>query len=43
MATINVEIVSAEGHIFSGEANMIFAPARSGDVGILIPIGVPLT
>ena len=34
MATINVEIVSAEGHIFSGEANMVFAPARGGDVGI---------
>jgi len=34
MATINVEIVSAEGHIFSGEANMVFAPAKGGDVGI---------
>ncbi len=34
MATINVEIVSAEGHIFSGEANMVFAPARGGDVGV---------
>jgi len=34
MATINVEIVSAEGHIFSGEANMVFAPAQAGDVGI---------
>lgn len=34
MATINVEIVSAEGHIFSGEANMVFAPAKAGDVGI---------
>ena len=34
MSTINVEIVSAEGHIFSGEANMDFAPARGGDVGV---------
>jgi F-type H+-transporting ATPase subunit epsilon len=34
MSTISVEIVSAEGHIFSGEANMVFAPARGGDVGI---------
>jgi len=34
MATINVEIVSAEGEIFSGEAEMVFAPARLGEVGI---------
>jgi F-type H+-transporting ATPase subunit epsilon len=34
MATINVDIVSAEGEIFSGEASMIFAPARMGEVGI---------
>ena len=34
MATINVEIVSAEGHIFSGEAKMVFAPAQGGDVGV---------
>jgi F-type H+-transporting ATPase subunit epsilon len=34
MSTINVEIVSAEGHIFSGEAEMVFAPASGGDVGI---------
>ena len=34
MATINVEIVSAEGEIFSGQAQMVFAPARLGEVGI---------
>jgi F-type H+-transporting ATPase subunit epsilon len=34
MSTIRVEIVSAEGHIFSGEANLVIAPARMGDVGI---------
>ena len=34
MSTINVEIVSAEGHIYSGVAEMVVAPAREGDVGI---------
>ena len=34
MATINVDIVSAEGEIYSGEADMVFAPARMGEVGI---------
>lgn len=34
MASIQVEIVSAEGHIFSGEANLVICPAREGDVGI---------
>jgi len=34
MSTISVEIVSAEGAIYSGEAEMIIAPAREGDVGI---------
>ena len=34
MSTINVEIVSAEGHIYSGIAEMVVAPAREGDVGI---------
>jgi F-type H+-transporting ATPase subunit epsilon len=29
-----VDIVSAEGEIFSGEAEMVFAPARLGEVGI---------
>jgi F-type H+-transporting ATPase subunit epsilon len=31
---IHVEIVSAEGAIFSGDADMVFAPARAGDIGI---------
>ena len=34
MSTINVDIVSAEGEIYSGEAGMVFAPARMGEVGI---------
>ena len=34
MATIQVDIVSAEGEIYTGEASMVFAPARMGEVGI---------
>ena len=34
MATIRVDIVSAEGAIHSGEARMVYAPAKMGDVGI---------
>ncbi|MDP3857146.1 MAG: F0F1 ATP synthase subunit epsilon [Stagnimonas sp.] len=34
MATLHVDIVSAEGAIFSGEASMVFAPAEMGEVGI---------
>jgi F-type H+-transporting ATPase subunit epsilon len=33
-ATIHVDIVSAEGEIFSGDAAMVFAPAKEGDLGI---------
>jgi F-type H+-transporting ATPase subunit epsilon len=32
--TIHVDIVSAEGQIFSGEASMVFAPGTLGDLGI---------
>lgn len=32
--TIHVDIVSAEGEIFSGEAKMLFAPAQMGEIGI---------
>ncbi|HHH44201.1 MAG TPA: F0F1 ATP synthase subunit epsilon [Gammaproteobacteria bacterium] len=32
--TIHVDIVSAEAEIFSGTANMVFAPAEMGEVGI---------
>jgi F-type H+-transporting ATPase subunit epsilon len=32
--TIHVDIVSAEGEIFSGPATMVFAPASEGEVGI---------
>jgi F-type H+-transporting ATPase subunit epsilon len=34
MPTIHVDIVSAEGEIYSGDANMVYAPARMGEVGI---------
>jgi len=34
MAVIQVDIVSAEGEIHSGEAVMVFAPAKMGEVGI---------
>ena len=34
MATIHVDIVSAEGEIYSGDANMVYAPARMGELGI---------
>jgi F-type H+-transporting ATPase subunit epsilon len=33
-ATINVDIVSAEGELFSGVAAMVFAPASQGEIGI---------
>jgi len=32
--TINVDIVSAEGEIFSGPAAMVFVPAAQGEIGI---------
>jgi len=32
--TLHVDIVSAEEEIFSGTANMVFAPAEMGEVGI---------
>lgn len=32
--TIHVDIVSAEGEIYSGEATMVFAPASGGEIGI---------
>ena len=34
MATIHVDIVSAEGEIHSGDAKMVYAPASMGEVGI---------
>jgi len=33
-STIHVDIVSAEGEIFSGAAKMVFAPGTEGDLGI---------
>jgi len=32
--TIQVDIVSAEGELFSGPATMVFAPASQGELGI---------
>ena len=32
--TIHIDIVSAEGEIFAGEATMVFAPASGGEIGI---------
>jgi F-type H+-transporting ATPase subunit epsilon len=32
--TIHVDIVSAEGELYSGDATMVFAPASQGDLGI---------
>jgi len=34
MAQLQVDIVSAEGEIYTGEASMVFAPARMGELGI---------
>jgi F-type H+-transporting ATPase subunit epsilon len=33
-STIHVDIVSAEGEIFSGAASMVFVPAIQGEIGI---------
>jgi F-type H+-transporting ATPase subunit epsilon len=32
--TIHIDIVSAEGELYSGDATMVFAPASGGEVGI---------
>ena len=32
--TLQVDIVSAEGEIYSGPAEMVFVPAREGELGI---------
>jgi len=34
VSTIHVDIVSAEGEIYAGEAKMVFAPASGGEIGI---------
>ena len=31
---VHVDIVSAEGHLFSGQGEMIYAPAIMGEIGI---------
>ncbi len=32
--TIHVDIVSAEGQLFAGDASMVFVPAAEGEIGI---------
>jgi F-type H+-transporting ATPase subunit epsilon len=32
--TIHVDIVSAEGQLFAGDASMVFVPASEGEIGI---------
>ena len=34
MSTIKVDIISAEGQIWSGEGNLVIAPGKYGEVGI---------
>ena len=41
MATLQVDVVSAEGSIFSGEAQFVALPGESGELGIL-PRHTPL-
>ena len=41
MATIHVDVVSAEANIFSGEAKFVALPGESGELGIL-PRHTPL-
>lgn len=33
--TINLEVVSVEGSLFSGKVSKVFAPGEMGDLGIL--------
>jgi F-type H+-transporting ATPase subunit epsilon len=41
MTTLQLDIVAAEGQIFSGEAEAVFVPAVAGELGIL-PRHAPL-
>ena len=41
MATIKVDVVSAEEHVFSGEAELVSLPGTSGELGIM-PGHLPL-
>jgi F-type H+-transporting ATPase subunit epsilon len=41
MATLHVDVVSAEGSIFSGEAKFVALPGEAGELGIL-PRHTPL-
>ena len=39
--TIQVDIVSAEGEIYSGQAQMVYLPAAEGEIGVA-PLHAPL-
>jgi len=41
MATIKVDVVSAEGEIFSGQARFVALPGEAGELGVL-PGHIPL-
>jgi F-type H+-transporting ATPase subunit epsilon len=41
MATVHVDIVSAEKSLYSGEAEMLIAPGEAGELGIM-PKHVPM-
>lgn len=32
--TVHVDVVSAEGHLFSGQGEMVYAPAVEGEIGV---------
>ena len=36
MATLHVDVVSAEGSIFSGEAKFVALPGESGELGFVL-------
>ena len=38
MSTMQVEVVSAEAEIFSGQATMLIATAESGELGIYLSL-----
>ena len=35
MKNLNVEIISAEGYVFQGEAHQVVIPCAAGDIGVM--------
>ena len=35
MKNLNVEIISAEGYVFRGEAHQVVIPCDTGDIGVM--------